>query len=344
MADEQLSQEPEPKQLLPEPLLLPDPRNNTLFPLDPRFSALMQYALQHQKQFWTVGEVHLADDDPDMRMIRKKEPSLMRLILRILAFFASADGIVMENLSTNFGAEITCQEAKQWYAFQNAMESIHSHMYSVLIEKYAESPEQQAELLNAVETLPSVSAKAKWVKQHMNPSMTLARRLLAFAVVEGLFFISSFVAIFYIRKRNMLPGLVQSNDLIAADESLHVEVACWMYRECIQNKLTQQEFNQMIQDAVENCEKPFIDDALPEGIVGLSAELMKQYVEFHANEIAARAGYENPYPCAVNPFEWMKTMGMYDKGNFFEKRNGNYQQLSVGGQDPFAEGSDDSDF
>lgn len=141
-----------------------------------------------------------------------------RFLSHILAFFAAFDGIVNENLLLRFSAEVQLAEARCFYGFQIMMENIHSEMYSLLIDTYIKDPVERNTLFNAVEKMACVKKKAEWALRWIGDSSSFAERLVAFAAVEGIFFSGSFAAIFWLRKRGLMPGLTFSNELISRDE------------------------------------------------------------------------------------------------------------------------------
>lgn len=169
--------------------------------------------LPHQKQ------VDLSKDLNDWEKLKEDEK---HFISHVLAFFAASDGIVNENLVLNFSSEIQVAEARAFYGFQVAMENIHSEMYSLLIDTYIKDSNERKKLFNAIEEIPCVQKKARWAQKWMNPqTATFGERLTAFAVVEGIFFSGSFAAIFWLKKRGLMPGLTFSNELISRDEGVH---------------------------------------------------------------------------------------------------------------------------
>lgn len=190
----------------------------------------------------------------------------------VLAFFAASDGIVLENLVEQFMNEIQVPEVRAFYGFQIAMENIHSETYSLLIDTYIQDREEKQMLFNAIETVPAVMKKAHWALKWINNTDNFAQRLLAFACVEGIFFSGSFCAIFWLKKRSLMPGLTFSNELISRDEGLHTDFACLLYSH-FKNKLTEATVHAIIEEAVA-IEKEFCSEALPVELIGMNAGLM----------------------------------------------------------------------
>jgi ribonucleotide reductase beta subunit family protein with ferritin-like domain len=247
----------------------------------------------------------------------------------ILAFFASSDAIVNDNLVENFYQEITYPEARSFYAFQICIEGIHSEMYSLLIDTYVDNPTEKAALFNAVNTVKSVEQKAAWCeKWTLRDNATFPERLVAFAVVEGVFFSSSFCAIFWLKKRGLLPGLCFSNELISRDEGMHCDFACLLYNNHVVNKLPQMRIHEIVREAVE-AENAFVEESLSQPLLGMNSELMNQYVRFCADRLLM-ALHTEPIYNTTNPFDWMEMISLQGKTNFFEKRVGEYSKAGVG--------------
>lgn len=279
---------------------------------------------QHVASFWTADEIDLSSDlDHWHNHLGDDE---RHFISMVLAFFAGADGIVMENLAERFCREVTVPEARCFYGFQMAMESIHQETYSLLIDTYIADPNERERLFMAHATIPSVERKAAWAQKYIGSDATFAERLVAFAVVEGIFFSGSFCAIFWLKKRGLMPGLTFSNELISRDEGLHCSFACRLYSK-LKRRLTQNEIGRIIDEAVD-VEKSFICDALPVSLIGMNSNLMGQYVEFVADRMLTDLGYEPLYG-SKNPFDWMDMISLEGKTNFFEKRVAEYQKSGV---------------
>ena len=163
-----------------------------------------------EASFWTTAEVDLGKDKPHLESLNEGEKYF---ISHILAFFAGSDGIVAENLATRFCKDVQIPEARFFYGFQMMMENIHSEMYSLLIDTYIEDSREKRHLFKAVETIPVIKKKADWALKWINDRRaSFATRLVAFAVVEGIFFSGSFAAIFWLKKRGLMPGLTFSNE------------------------------------------------------------------------------------------------------------------------------------
>ncbi len=277
---------------------------------------------KHEASFWTAEEIDLSGDQKDWVSLNDGE---RHFISHILAFFAASDGIVNENLAVNFMSEVQLPEARCFYGFQIMMENIHSETYALLIDTYIKDPQEKYRLFHAIETVPAVKKKAEWALRWIENG-SFAERLVAFAAVEGIFFSGSFCSIFWMKKRGLMPGLTFSNELISRDEGLHCEFACLLYS-MLQNKLSQKEVTAIIGDAVA-IEKEFISEALPVKLIGMNADLMKQYIEFVADRWLSELGCPKLFN-ATNPFDFMEMISLQGKTNFFEKRVGDYQKSGV---------------
>jgi ribonucleoside-diphosphate reductase subunit M2 len=206
------------------------------------------------------------------------------------------------------------------------MESIHNESYSLLIDTYIKDPQEKAKLFKAIETVPIIKKKAEWALRWMGSERSFAERLIAFACVEGIFFSGSFCAIFWMKKRALMPGLTFSNELISRDEGLHRDFACLLYS-YINNKLDKSVILDIVISAVE-IEKEFVCESLPVNLIGMNKTLMTEYIEFVADHLLSSLGVDKHYR-AVNPFEWMELISLQGKTNFFEKRVGEYQKAGV---------------
>ena len=278
-----------------------------------------------EASFWTSEEIDLGSDMTDWAKLTDPE---RHFISHVLAFFAASDGIVNENLAQNFMTEVQSPEARCFYGFQIAVENIHSETYSLLIDTYIKDTKEKARLLNAIETVPCVRRKAQWALQWCNSNYaSFAERCIAFCVVEGIFFSGSFCAIFWLKKRGLMPGLAFSNELISRDEGLHCDFACLLYSK-LKHQLPAARILEIVTHAVE-IEKEFVSDALPVELIGMNSKLMQQYIEFCADRLLVALGCSRHYQ-APNPFEWMEMISLQGKTNFFEKRVGEYAKSGVG--------------
>lgn len=305
-----------------EPLLRDNPSRFVIFPV--QFQDIFKMYKKAVASFWTVEEVDLSKDLGDWDKLKSEE---RHFISHVLAFFAASDGIVNENLVERFCQEVQVPEARCFYGFQIAMENIHSEMYSLLINTYIRDSDEQHRLFNAIDTLPCVKKKADWALRWIShETATYAERIIAFAAVEGIFFSGSFAAIFWLKKRGLMPGLTFSNELISRDEGLHTDFACLMFKHLV-NKPSQEHVHSIIDNAVK-IEQEFLTDALPVNLIGMNCVLMRQYIEFVADRLLLELNCEKLYN-VENPFDFMENISLEGKTNFFEKRVGEYQKCGV---------------
>jgi ribonucleoside-diphosphate reductase subunit M2 len=269
--------------------------------------------------FWRAEEIDLTKDLTHWDSLNDDE---RHFISMILAFFAASDGIVLENLASRFMSEVQVSEARAFYGFQIAMENIHSHTYSLLIETYIKDANKKHNLFNAIEHFPCIKKKSDWAQKwiHDNRS-SFATRLVAFACVEGIFFSGAFCSIYWLKKRGLMPGLTFSNELISRDEALHCEFAILLYSKLVK-KIDKVRIHEIIKDAVE-IEIEFICDALPCRLIGMNSGMMSQYIRFIADRLCVQLGYDKIYD-ESNPFPWMELISLESKKNFFEARNDAY--------------------
>ena len=304
-----------------EPILKENPNRFVLFPI--QYPRIWEYYKKAEASFWTAEEVDLANDLNDWEKLTDNE---RHFIKHVLAFFAASDGIVNENLVERFTSEVQIPEARCFYGFQIAMENIHSETYSLLIDTYVKDKAEKTHLFNALDTVPCVRKKADWALKWITNSSRFAERLVAFAVVEGIFFSGSFCAIFWLKKRGLMPGLTFSNELISRDEGMHCEFACTLYS-MLENRLTDAELHAIVGEAVA-FEKEFVCDALPVSLIGMNSGLMSQYIEFCADRLLVALDAPKLYN-ATNPFDWMELISLQGKTNFFERRVSEYQKAGV---------------
>lgn len=296
---------------MPDPLLTPTIDRYVTFPII--YGDIWSFYKKALDSFWRAEEIDLSKDLADWN---KLETSEQIFISEILAFFAAADGIVSENLACRFLSDIQCSEARSFYSMQILIETVHSEMYSLLIDTYIKNGSDKQRLFQSVGNHPSITRKARWAENWITNSSDFATRLIAFAAVEGIFFSSSFCAIYWIKKRGLMPGLTLSNEFISRDEALHTEFAVLIFSK-LHKKPTSQRITEIIRTAAE-IEKEFVNDILAERLEGMNSKLMKQYVEFVADRLALQLGVNKIYgsPC---PFDFMELISLESKSNFFER-------------------------
>ncbi|THU96006.1 beta subunit of ribonucleotide reductase [Dendrothele bispora CBS 962.96] len=306
-----------------EPLLQETKRRFVLFPI--QYPEIWQMYKKAEASFWTAEEMDLSKDLHDWN--NRMNDNERHFISHVLAFFAASDGIVNENLVERFSNEVQAAEARCFYGFQIMMENIHSETYSLLIDTYIKDPAQRDYLFDAVETIPCIKRKADWALTWIaDQRSTFAERLVAFAAVEGIFFSGSFAAIFWMKKRGLMPGLTFSNELISRDEGMHTDFACLLFSH-LKRRPHPEVVKKIITDAVQ-IEQEFLTDALPVSLIGMNAKLMCQYIEFVADRLLVALGNDKHYN-VTNPFDFMDMISLQGKTNFFEKRVSDYSKAGI---------------
>lgn len=301
-----------------EPILQENKDRFVLFPIQHR--EIWEMYKKAEASIWTAEEIDLSSDIYDWE--KKLNDDERYFVKHVLAFFAASDGIVNENLAANFMNEVQYPEARCFYGFQIMIENIHSETYSLLIDTYIKDSAEKDYLFHAIDTVPCVNKKAQWALRWIAQG-GFAERLVAFAAVEGIFFSGSFCAIFWLKKRGLMPGLSFANELISRDEGLHCDFACLIFSQ-LRNKLPPEQVQEIISSAVE-LEHEFVRDALPVRLIGMNADLMCQYIEFVADRLLVALGAPKIYN-ATNPFDFMELISLPGKTNFFERRVSEYQK------------------
>jgi ribonucleotide reductase beta subunit family protein with ferritin-like domain len=300
-----------------EPLLQEDANRYVMFPIKDK--DIWKMYKKQEDLFWRAEEIDLSKDNKDWDTLNDDEKHFISMIL---AFFAASDGIVLENLGVRFMTEVQLSEARAFYGLQIAMESIHSITYSTLIDTYIKDKAQKEKLFNALHEYECIKKKGDWAIKWINDKKSnFATRLVAFACVEGIFFSGAFCAIYWLKKRGLMPGLTFSNELISRDEALHTEFAVLLHNK-LEKPLKKQKIHEIISEAV-TIEIEFITDALPCRLIGMNQVLMTQYIEFVADRLSLQLGGDKIYE-SKNPFEWMENISIETKTNFFEDRVSEY--------------------
>lgn len=310
-----------------EPLIHSDARLS-LYPIV--HQDIWEFYKKHESTFWTAGEIDYSEDIKHWETLSDEEKYYIEMVL---GFFAGSDFIVNEHIATDFADKMKYLELNFYYDFQKMIENIHSNTYADLINTLVKNKKRKDELQTAVIKIPAVYKKAEWAKNYIYKNSgdeveTFVRRLIAFACVEGIFFSGSFCAIFWLKKRGLMPGLTFSNELISRDEGLHRDVACHIYKNHIINKLEESEVINIVKDAVK-IEQEFVCESLPVNLIGMNSELMCQYIEYVADHLLVNL-IDKRYFNKENPFDWMSLISLENKQNFFEGRVSNYSKGEVG--------------
>jgi ribonucleoside-diphosphate reductase beta chain len=343
-----------------EILFTEDPNRKTIRPI--LFPAMWSSYKKLQGSTWTAEEINYQTDIMDITTGRVSE-EVMTIVKYVLGFFSGADTIVNENLALNFISKIKVLEAQIFYGLQIANENVHAETYAVLIDVLIADKKEKDRVLNAITTMPCVGRLYSWVNKwiqctaeqerasnellqayradwatdddvaELSQIWVEAKRLVAFACVEGIMFSSAFAIIFWIKEKGILPGLTFSNELISRDEGIHRDFACLMYSN-IHHKPPTVQVLQIIEEAV-SFQDEFIEEMLAVRQTGMNKDDMKQYVRFVADNLANALGLGSIYQ-VKNPFSFMDKISFNGVTNFFEKRVGEY---SLSG---FEEGADDN--
>lgn len=321
------------KKTISDPLLTEDDARYVMFPIVD--NAIWKMYKKQVDCFWRAEEIDTSKDMVHWNSMTDKEQYYIKMIL---AFFASSDGIVLENLGLRFMNEVQLAEAKAFYGFQIAMENIHSETYSLLIDTYIKDEAEKFKLFNSLTTFSCIEKKGKWaIKWIQDKKSNFATRLVAFACVEGIFFSGAFCSIYWLKKRGLMPGLTFSNELISRDEALHTQFAVYLYSR-LHKKISKKKMNEIIEEAV-SIEKEFIIESLPCKLIGMNSDLMKEYIEFVADRLLVQLGNEPLYN-TNNPFDFMEMISLEQKTNFFESRVSEYSLSEKTGKDTAFDGDD----
>ncbi len=313
-----------------EPILKPNDNRFVIFPIE--HEDIWEFYKNSMDAMWTEKEIDLSKDLDHWN--NKLNDNERFFIKNVLAFFAASDGIVNENLAINFLNEVQYSEARFFYGFQIMMENIHSLMYSLLIDTYISDTKERNECFKAIEYMPPVKKKAEWALKWIE-SESFVERLIAFVAVEGIFFSGSFCSIFYLKSRGLMPGLCDSNTFISRDEAMHADFAIHLLNNHIVNQPTKERITEIFLSALE-IEKEFITESLPVSLIGMNADLMKQYLEFVVDGLLYQLHCDKVFN-AKNPFEFMNQIALKTKTNFFEGRSTEYKIADLSGPIAFDE-------
>ena len=303
------------------------------------------------KNTWTVEEVDFSTDVTDLR--QKMNPAEQHLIKRLVAFFATGDSIVGNNLVLNLYKHINSPEARMYLSRQLFEEAVHVQFYPTLLDTYIPDPNERAAAFSAVENIPSIKAKAdfcfKWIDsinemESIESDADMKKFLLnlsCFACcIEGMFFFAAFAYVYFLRSRGLLQGLATGTNWVFRDESAHIDFALEVINTVRRERphLFDAEYEaqakQMIRDAVE-CEALFAEDTLGGGISGMSIPSMRQYLQYIADRRLVSLGIQPIYG-SKNPFDFMELQDVQELTNFFERRVSAYQ-TAVSGEVGFAD-------
>jgi len=308
-------------ELKTEPILDTNQKRDSLYPI--QWPGMWEYYEKHNAMHWVASEVDLSKDDDDWT---KKLDNDGRYYIQFgLAFFAGSDFIIIESQEKD-GNEATILEYNYFNRDKMSREDIHSIQYANLLEQYIKDPDLKNELKNAVTRIPAVKKKADWMREFISNG-TFVERLVAGAIMEGIFFSATFCGIFWLRKQGKMPGLCDANEFISRDEGVHRDFACYVYRDVIVNKLPEDILVYMIRKAV-SIEQEFVISSLPVSLIGMNNEMMCQYVEYVADHLCMNLIGKRIYN-VENPFDWMAAISLKIKTDFFVHRPTAYANSTV---------------
>jgi ribonucleoside-diphosphate reductase beta chain len=318
--------------------------NLTLRPMRyPQFFERYKAAIRNT---WTVDEIEFNSDIADLA--HKLKPAEKHMILRLVAFFATGDSIVANNLVLNLYKHINAPEARLYLSRQLFEEALHVQFYLTLLDSYLPDPDERSRAFAAIENIPSIARKASFAERWIDSIEQLPalhsssdRRqfllnLICFACcIEGLFFFAAFAYVWFLRARGLLPGLAAGTNWVFRDESAHMQFAFDVIAVVRQEQpelfddSLQAQVIQMLEEAV-GCELQFAEDVLIGGVLGLSVQDMKQYLHYIADQRLAQLGMPKRY-FAKNPFDFIELQDVQELANFFERRVSAYQ-VGVSGE------------
>ena len=307
-----------------EPILSLTSERYTVRPI--QYDSIWKLYKRQIEMNWTVEEVILHKDIDDWK--NRMSDDDRKFLMHVLAFFSAADGIVNANIKLNLIDVVKIKEAECAYGKQFEMENVHGDMYSLMLDTFIKDEKLKNKLIDAVKTMPAIKKKAMWCKKWIDSDKTYAHKLIAFAIVEGIFFSGSFASIFWLKTRpgSIMQGLRKSNKFIARDESMHVELACSLYS-LLKNKLKESVVHEILDEAIA-YEDEFINASLPCRLLGMNSKLMSQYIKYCADRLLVQLGYPKKYK-VENPFEFMKKIDSFCKENFFENRSDAYSDAKI---------------
>lgn len=313
-----------------ENILKPEEKRFSFLPI--RYTDLYKAYKNHQSTLWIAEEIQ-TELSIDKRQWNTDVVSdeIKRSVKYILSFFAVSDGLVNDNLFANFMNEVQYMEAKSYYSVQAYIETVHNETYSLLLDTYIDDPVEKSALFDAVKTFPSIALKAKWIQKYTHNATpeNFAERLIAFSIVEGVFFSGSFCFIFWLMEKNILPGLTKANEFISRDEGLHCMFAVKLIKDYIKNKPSEKLVHAMMKEAMDIevlCNK----ECLQNGLMGMNYDQMFEYLKFTADGLLILLGYNTLYN-ATNPFPFMERQSIGIRiTSFFESTSTDYSKANAG--------------
>lgn len=298
-----------------------------------RHHDIWEYRKKLEALHWTAQEIDLSEDRASWKSMTTDQQHFVKMQL---AFFATIDISVIDNIGYNFSEEIDCLEAKAVFSIQQDQEWVHTEGYGMQIEAIIEDEAEREDLLNAARTMPIIKQMRNWVMKWFSRSYAIGERLVAFAFVEGVLFSASFSSIQWLRELGFLPGVTSFNEYIVRDENVHTEFSALLVDKYVQNKPTQELAYAILGEVIFIIDD-FVEESIAVSLVGISVDDMKQYVRFQADRVLALLEYDVKYG-ASNPFPFMDKLALNEvsKTNFFEHRPTQYQMVTKKEQSAFA--------
>lgn len=301
----------------------------TMKPINPKYQILYDIYKKQEASYWTADEIDFSRDYDDFLKLSEEEQYFIEMIL---AFFAGSDGLVNLNIRENFMNEIQVTEAQIAYGYQQMMENIHGLIYGDMLENIVRDPKKRVKLFNAFETIPEIGKMEKFGKKWMDKEKKLGARIIAFAAFEGIIFSGQFASIFWLKKyrgegKLFMEGLIKSNRFIARDEGLHCNFACALYY-FIEDKLTYEEVKEILLEAT-YMSIDYFRNSIKCKMIGMNIDLMEQYIKHITDRLITMLGYMKIFN-VENPFDFMESIGLINKDNFFETRPDEYKKMEKG--------------
>ena len=312
-------------ELLDEPILNNENFRFTIKPINSTYEIFWKLYKKQQECYWTAEEIDFSKDYDDFLSLTNDEQYFIKMVL---AFFASSDGIVNFNLRECFLREIQPTEIQVAYGFQLMMENIHGEVYSDMLMNIVKDSTERKYLFDAISTIEPIKKMSDWALKWIKSNSSIGKKIMAFAIVEGVFFSGAFASIFWLKNQRgngklFMEGLIKSNRFIARDEGLHVSFACALYS-FIKNRVSVDDTHNIFKEA-NIISKEFVEDAIKCKLIGIDMNLMYQYINYISDRLLVSLGYEKIYN-VQNPFEFMVSIGLLSKDNFFENRPDAYQK------------------
>jgi ribonucleoside-diphosphate reductase beta chain len=305
---------------LEDPQFYWDPREAVRFALGPEIlhRDLQKYVTWMEEASWFAEQVNFKNDKRDWEILDEGTKHIVR---SILGFFQIFDHIVGQNININFMSEINCKDAQHVYIIQADQERIHEKSYDLQPRAICRGDELN-EILYAMKKNPIIPKMVDWINYYMG-KMSIGLRLIAFVMVEGVWFSGAFCFLHWLKLRNVLPGITESNEFIRRDEGIHTQFGCYLIAEYLIMKPHWTEMKEIVVSATEIADE-FINKAIPCKLAGMNAGLMSQYIRFQADTVVKMMGY-SPVFNVSNPFKFMESFDIHDKKDFFAVKPTGYK-------------------